>query len=221
MERALIIGDSGGIGSAVKAALVAQGVTVVGLSRSVDGLDVTSETSVAACLGALQGPFDLIFVATGALEIDGHEPEKTIKALEPEALLAQFKLNTVGPAMVLKHALRLLPTDGRAVIAVLSARVGSIGDNGLGGWYSYRTAKAAVNQIVHSTAIEVGRSHKEAIIVSLHPGTVATKFTEKYAGRHKTVPADEAAQNLLCVISELGTDQSGGFFDWAGKEVPW
>ncbi len=221
MERALIIGDSGGIGSAVKAALEARGVTVVGLSRSGDGLDVTSEVSVAAAMGGLQGTFDLIFVATGALEIDGHEPEKTIKTLEPEALLAQFKLNTIGPAMVLKHALRLLPREGRAVVAVLSARVGSIGDNGLGGWYSYRTAKAAVNQIVHSMAIEVGRSHKEVIVVSLHPGTVATKFTEKYAGRHSTVPPQEAAANLLSVIDGLSVDQSGGFFDWAGKEVPW
>lgn len=221
MERALIIGDSGGIGRAVKAALESRGVTVVGLSRSVDGLDVTSEASVAASLGALQGTFDLIFVATGALEIDGHEPEKTIKTLEPDALLAQFRLNTLGPAMVLKHALRLIPKSGRAVVAVLSARVGSIGDNGMGGWYSYRTAKAAVNQIVHSTAIELGRSHKDAIVVSLHPGTVATKFTEKYAGRHKTVPADEAAKNLLGVIEGLNSEQSGGFFDWAGKEVPW
>ncbi|MEL7211752.1 MAG: SDR family NAD(P)-dependent oxidoreductase [Pseudomonadota bacterium] len=221
MERALIIGDSGGIGGAVKSALEAKGVTVVGLSRSGDGLDVTSETSVAAALGALQGSFDLIFVATGALEIDGHEPEKTIKSLEPDAMLAQFKLNTVGPAMVLKYALRLLPRNGRAVVAVLSARVGSIGDNGLGGWYSYRTAKAAVNQVVHSAAIEVGRSHKDAILVALHPGTVATKFTEKYAGRHKTVPAGEAAENLLNVIAALGPEQTGGFFDWAGKEVPW
>ncbi len=221
MERALIIGDSGGIGNAVKAALEARGVAVVGLSRSQDGLDVTSEASVAAALGALHGSFDLIFVATGALEIDGHVPEKSIKALAPEALLAQFKLNTLGPAMVLKHALRLVPKDRRAVIAVLSARVGSIGDNGLGGWYSYRTAKAAVNQIVHSTAIEIGRSHKEAILVALHPGTVATRFTEKYAGRHKTVPAAEAAENLLTVIGDLRVEQTGGFFDWAGKEVPW
>ena len=221
MERALIIGDSGGIGSAVKAALSARDVDVIGLSRSGDGLDVTSEASVEAALGALQGTFDLIFVATGALEIDDFAPEKTIKALQPEALLAQFKLNTVGPAMVLKHALRLVPKDRRAVVAVLSARVGSIGDNGLGGWYSYRTAKAAVNQIVHSTAIEVKRSHKEAVIVSLHPGTVQTKFTEKYVGRHASVPADEAAQNLLSVIDGLTPDQSGGFYDWAGKEVPW
>ena len=221
MERALIIGESGGIGSAVKAVLEARGITAIGLSRSGDGLDVTSEASIEAALGALQGSFDLIFVATGALVIDGHAPEKTIKTLEPEAMLAQFKLNTLGPAMILKHALRLIPKDRRAVVAVLSARVGSIGDNGLGGWYSYRTAKAAVNQVVHSAAIEIGRSRKDAIIVSLHPGTVATKFTQDYAGRHKTVPPQEAAENLLSVIDGLTADQTGGFFDWAGKEVPW
>lgn len=221
MERALIIGESGGIGSAMKAALATRGVDVIGLSRSGDGLDVTSEASVAAALGALQGEFDLIFVATGALEINGFEPEKTIKSLEPEALLAQFKLNTLGPAMVLKHAVRLIRRDRRSVVAVLSARVGSIGDNGLGGWYSYRTSKAAVNQIVHTAAIEIGRSHKQSVVVSLHPGTVQTKFTEKYVGRHSSVPADEAAENLLRVIDGLSVEQSGGFFDWAGKEVPW
>lgn len=221
MERALVIGDSGGIGSAVRLALEARGVDVTGISRSRDGLDVTDEASVEAHLGALEGPFELIFVATGALEIDGHTPEKALKDITADAMLAQFRTNTVGPALLLKHAVRLMPRQGRSVFAALSARVGSIGDNGKGGWYSYRTAKAAVNQILHGGAIEIGRTHKEAVVVALHPGTVETKFTEKYLGRHPAVPPEEAAQNLLQVIDSLEPEHSGGFYDWAGEVVPW
>ncbi|WP_306115291.1 MULTISPECIES: SDR family NAD(P)-dependent oxidoreductase [unclassified Roseovarius] len=221
MEKALIIGASGGIGSALADALAARGVAVTGLSRRADGLDVTHEASVEAAMGALEGPYDLIFVASGALEVDGAAPEKTLQAISAKAMADQFAVNCIGPSLILKHGVRLLPKEGRAVFAALSARVGSIGDNRLGGWYSYRTAKAALNQIIHTAAIEVGRTHKEAICVCLHPGTVATDFTAKYAGRHKTVPPEEAAQNLLAVIDGLETADSGLFFDWAGKQVTW
>ena len=221
METALVIGASGGIGSAVCAALEARGVAVTGLSRSADGLDVTDESSVARVLGGLAGPFDLVFVATGALELDGRGPEKSLKHLEAEAMVAQFRLNCVGPSMVLKHAARLLPRDGRAVFAALSARVGSIGDNGFGGWYSSRTAKAALNQMIHTGAIELGRTHKGAICVALHPGTVETALTADYAKGHPTVPAEEAAANLLSVINGLVPEDTGQFFDWQGERVPW
>lgn len=221
MNRALVVGASGGVGSAVVAALQARGVEVTGLSRSGDGFFVTDEASVAAHLGALEGPFDLIFVATGALEIDGATPEKTIRDLEPKAMLDQFALNCVGPAMVLKHGVALLSRDRRAVMAVLSARVGSIGDNRLGGWYAYRTAKAAVNQVVHTAAIELARTHRKAICVALHPGTVATEFTRNYLGRHPSVTPEAAAENLLSVIDGLEAPDTGGFFDWAGKAVAW
>jgi NAD(P)-dependent dehydrogenase (short-subunit alcohol dehydrogenase family) len=99
--------------------------------------------------------------------------------------------------------------------------VGSIGDNRFGGWYSYRTAKAALNQMIHTGAIELGRSHREAICVALHPGTVATPFTEKYLGRHPAVTPDEAAAHLLSVIDGLGPEDTGGFFNWKGERVPW
>lgn len=221
MKRAIVIGASGGIGSAVAARLEDGGAEVIRLSRRANGLDVTEETSVAAALGAIEGPVDLVFVATGALEIDGAKPEKTLKALDPQAMLDQFRLNTLGPAMVIKHVLPLLPRGGRSVLAVLSARVGSIGDNRLGGWYGYRAAKAAVNQVVHTAAIEIARTHKGAVCVALHPGTVATKFTEKYLGRHPAVQPAEAAANLISVIEGLTPAQSGGFFDYAGKEIAW
>lgn len=221
MKRVLIIGASGGIGAALVTAYTGQGCEVIGLSRSVDGLDVTDGDSVSSVLGTVQGPFDVIVVATGALEINGAAPEKTIKAVQPQAMLDQFALNAVGPALVLGHAARLLDRKQRGVVAVLSARVGSIGDNRLGGWVSYRAAKAAVNQIVHTTAIELTRSHPSSVCVALHPGTVQTPFTAKYLGRHPAVPAQEAARNLLAVLDGLSADDSGGFFDWAGKVVPW
>lgn len=221
MERALIIGASGGIGRALSAALRARGVAVTGLSRSEDGLDVTDEVSVAAALGRLNGPFDLILVATGALEIAGVAPEKALRQVSAQAMLDQFAVNCIGPAMVLKHALPILPRGGRAVFAALSARVGSIGDNAKGGWYSYRSAKAALNQVIRTGAIELARSHPEAICVALHPGTVETEFTRKYLGRHPAVPAAEAAENLLRVIAGLRLEDSGGFFDWQGARVPW
>lgn len=221
METALIIGSSGDIGTALSNALTARGIAVTGLSRSRDGLDVTDETSVAAVLGALSGPFDLVVVATGALEINGAEPEKTLRHVTADAMIDQFKLNTVGPSLVLKHAMRLLPRKERSVFAALSARVGSIGDNRLGGWYSYRTAKAALNQMIHSGAIELARTHKDLICVALHPGTVETKFTEKYVGQNPSVPASQAAANLLSVLEGLTPQDTGKFFDWQGKEVPW
>lgn len=221
MDRALIIGASGGIGSALCAALGARDVAVTALSRSADGLDVTDEASVAAALGALRGPFDLIMVASGALVVNGARPEKTIRHVDARAMADQFALNCIGPSLILKHSFRLLPRKGRCVFAALSARVGSIGDNRLGGWYSYRTSKAALNQMIHSGAIELARSHQGAICVALHPGTVATEFTADYAETHPTVPADKAAQNLLAVIDGLRPDQSGGFLDWSGATVPW
>lgn len=221
IHRALVVGASGGIGSALARALTARGAEVTGLSRSADGFDVTDEDAVREGIARLTGPFDAIWVATGALVIDGHEPEKSIRRLTPEAMAKQFALNAIGPALVLKHALALLPREGRSVVGVLSARVGSIGDNGLGGWMSYRAAKAAVNQVVRTAAIELKRTHREAVLVALHPGTVATPFTEDYAGRYERVSPDEAAHNLLAVTDGLGPDQSGGFFDWRGEAVPW
>jgi NAD(P)-dependent dehydrogenase (short-subunit alcohol dehydrogenase family) len=221
MVQALVVGASGGIGQALVAALRARGDKVTGLSRSADGLDVTDEASINAALAPLTAPFQTVIVATGALEIRGAAPEKSLRGVEASALAAQFALNSIGPMLVLKHALRLLPRDAPARFAVLSARVGSIGDNRLGGWYSYRAAKAALNQLVHTAAIEIARTHPQAVIACLHPGTVATPFTAKHLGTHPAVPPDEAAQNLLGVLDSLTPAQTGGFFDWQGRVVPW
>lgn len=217
MKNALVIGASGGIGRAVCEVLEADGVAVTQLSRSGDGLDVTDAASVDRVLGAIEGPFDLVFVAVGVLGT----PEKALSALAADEMARVFAVNAVGPALVLRHVGRLLAKDAPGVCAVLSARVGSIGDNQIGGWYSYRASKAALNQIVHGAAIELGRSHKQSVVVALHPGTVETPFTADYAGRHKTVPAAQAARDLLGVMRGLSPEQSGGFFAYDGSEIPW
>jgi len=223
MERALVIGDSGGIGAALKAALTSRcgAENITGLSRSGDGLDVTDEASIAVALDRLEGEFDTVFVAVGILAPEGERPEKSLSALSLGNMATVMAVNAIGPALVLKHLVPFLPRDRRALVGVLSARVGSIGDNGMGGWYSYRASKAAVNQIVHSAAIELSRSHRHAVCVALHPGTVATPFTADYRGRHPAVPADEAAGHLLSVTDALTPSDTGRFYDWRGDAVPW
>jgi NAD(P)-dependent dehydrogenase (short-subunit alcohol dehydrogenase family) len=216
--RSLVVGASGGIGAALVDALAVRG-EVVGLSRSADGLDVTDEASIARVMGGLSGTFDRVLVATGALGGAGGRPEKTMRALDGAGLAAQFAVNAIGPALVVKHMLRLLPKDRVAHVGVLSARVGSIGDNGLGGWYAYRASKAALNQLIHTAAIEVARSHPLAVLACLHPGTVATGFTEGYG--HDKVTPDVAAAHVLAVLDQLTPAQSGGFHDWAGQVIPW
>ncbi|MBB5516732.1 NAD(P)-dependent dehydrogenase (short-subunit alcohol dehydrogenase family) [Rubricella aquisinus] len=216
--RALVIGSTGAIGSALIDRFK-RVMAVDALSRRENGFDVTEESSVEAWAKRLPEQYQIIFNATGALEIDNHGPEKTIRAIDPEAMAAQFALNAIGPALILKHLSPLLADGG--VFASMSARVGSIGDNGLGGWISYRAAKAAQNQIVHTAAIEIARKKPKAAVVALHPGTVESELTRKYLGRHGSVTPDEAADNLARVIAGLGPEQNGGFFDWKGEVIAW
>jgi NAD(P)-dependent dehydrogenase (short-subunit alcohol dehydrogenase family) len=220
IRNALVIGASGGIGAAFAAGLAARGATVTGLSRRADGLDVTDPASVARVMGALAGPFDAVIVATGILAPEGSSPEKSLDAVDAAAMARTLAVNAIGPALVLAQVPRLLPREGRSVVGVLTARVGSIGDNRMGGWHSYRASKAAANQVVRGAAIEIGRRRKEAIIVALHPGTVETPFTAAYPGHSKMSP-DQSVQKLLKVLEELKPEQSGGFYDYAGAEVPW
>ena len=169
-------------------------------------------------------PPDLVIVATGVLTLsDGTGPERTYKRLDGAAMSEVFALNTIGPALIAKHMLALLPRDRRSVFAALSARVGSISDNMLGGWHSYRASKSALNMLLKNFAIELGRTHDEAVIVGLHPGTVNTALSEPFQsglqGGQLTEPAD-AAENLLRVVDRLRPAHSGKVFDWKGEEVP-
>ena len=219
-NRALVIGASGGIGAALCAALSERGYDVTGLSRSADGIDFAEPAFVTSRLEALSGPFGMILVASGVLAPEGARPEKSLAEIDASRMAEVMTANAIGPALVLRHAPRLLPRNGRSVVGVLTARVGSIGDNRLGGWYSYRASKAAANQIVHTAAIEIARTHPGALVVALHPGTVATEFTRDYPAHRKVAPA-EAAGNLLGVLDGLEPQQTGQFFDWAGESVPW
>lgn len=219
--RAIIIGHTGGIGRAVAGALTAQDVDVTGLSRSTDGLDLRQPDSIEAAFARLSGTFDLVVIATGQLDSAGHRPEKSLKALTADVMAEQFAVNTIGPALILRQLPRILPKDRPCKVVVLTARVGSIGDNKIGGWYSYRAAKAATNQVVHSAAIELARSHKQSCVIAYHPGTVATAFTAQYQGTNTTVCAQDAARNMLTVLSKLTPQDSGQFFDWRGDHVVW
>ena len=200
-KHAVVVGASGGIGQAVVSELAARGWRVTGLSRSANRLDVTDEASVIRAMSRVDAPVHLLFIATGALTSADQDPEKAVKEVTPEAMAGQFAVNAMGPMLVLKHALPLLPKDQPATIAALSARVGSIGDNGIGGWHSYRTSKAALNQLFHGAAIELRRTHKRATVLTLHPGTVETPFTARYAGR---TGADRGCEGVL--IETCSTD---------------
>ncbi|TCS61532.1 NAD(P)-dependent dehydrogenase (short-subunit alcohol dehydrogenase family) [Primorskyibacter sedentarius] len=219
-RRALVIGATGGIGHALGVALEANGLEVTRLSRTADGFDMTDPAKVDDLMNRIGGTFDTILIATGILAPDGAEPEKSLAQIDAENMAMVMAANAIGPALVLRHIPRLIARDERSVVGVLTARVGSIGDNRLGGWYSYRAAKAAANQIVRTAAIEIARKRKKAIVVALHPGTVATSFTDAYPGHPKVAP-DEAAANLVAVLDQLTPEQTGCFFDWAGKPVPW
>lgn len=219
MIKALVIGASGGIGQAMVAEMRARGGDVTAVSRAQDGVDVTDAASVDHVLGALDGPFQTIFVATGILAPMGDAPEKQLAAIDADHMVKVFAVNTIGTANILRHLPRLLPKKGRSVTAILTARVGSIADNKIGGWHSYRASKAAANMLIRGAAIELSRTHREALVTAMHPGTVATPFTADYAEKNKTVPADETAK-LLCDVMER-LDTTGTFVDYSGAQIPW
>lgn len=225
---AIVVGSSGGIGSALLARLTAQSrfSAVLGLGRRTSPpLDLTDESSIVAAtrhVETLGAELRLIVDASGFLHGDGLSPEKSWRDLDAAHMARAFAVNAIGPALLMKHFLPLLPRQGRSVFATLSARVGSIGDNRLGGWYSYRASKAALNQYVRTAAIELGRRQPAAICVALHPGTVATPLSAPFvkAGLDVQTP-EQAATRLLEVIDRLPPCSSGGFFDYRGDPVPW
>ncbi len=225
-DAAVVIGASGGIGAAVAERLKSSGrfAVVHALSRSGTGLDLEDEASVAdAATRVANGPTpSLVFVATGVLH-HGRQPERGFRAMTAEHLMRDFRVNAVGPALVAKHFLPLLPRDRRAVLAVLSARVGSIGDNRLGGWHAYRASKAALNMILRNLAIEMARTHPQAVIAGLHPGTVDTALSEPFqrgVTPEKLFTPEVSAGRLLAVIEGLQTSDSGRVFAWDGSRVP-
>jgi len=224
-EMAVVIGAGGGVGAALAEALRATGWSVVALGRgSVPAIDLLDERTIeasAAHVSALGVPA-LVIDATGFLHGAGFMPERSWRDLDGAHMAHAFAVNAIGPALLMKHFLPLLPRRGRGVFATLSARVGSIGDNRLGGWYAYRASKAALNQFVRTAAVELQRRAPEAVCVALHPGTVATTLSEPFAraGLDVRTPAVAAAE-LLAVINGLTARDSGGFFDHRGAVVAW
>ena len=223
--KAIVIGASGGIGAALCDALESRGATVVRLSRnSAPPIDLESDQSIEQAAAALadDASFDLILIASGILHGAGLSPEKTYRQLDGAALERVLRINTVGPALVARHFLPLLRADGRAIFAALSARVGSIGDNRLGGWFGYRASKAALNQIIRTLAIELARTRPQAICVALHPGTVDTALSAPFqrglADGQLLTPA-ASANHLLDVLDHLVPSDSGGCFDTSGDRI--
>lgn len=225
---AIVVGATGGIGGALYGRLSTQSrfSVVLGLGRrSSPPLDLTDEASIAGAarhVAGLGADLRLIIDASGILHGDGLSPEKSWRDLDAAQMAKAFAVNAIGPGLLMKHFLPLLPRRGRSVFATLSARVGSIGDNSLGGWYSYRASKTALNQFVRTAAIELGRRQPAAICVALHPGTVATSLSSPFvkAGLEVQTP-EQAAGRLLDVIDCLPPGSSGGFFDHRGESVPW
>jgi len=227
---AVIIGASGGIGAALEAALIEEATfeKVYGFARSRSGaqhLDLLDETSIAAAAAHVAtGPAPtLVIVATGLLHAGERGPEKAMREPDPAWLAETYAINAIGPALVAKHFLPIMPKTGRAVFAALSARVGSISDNKLGGWHGYRASKAALNMLMRGIAIEEKRRNDRTIVVTLHPGTVDTALSKPFQGNvqaGRLFTPDRAALQLLDTIEELKAPDSGKLFDFEGKEVP-
>lgn len=236
-QVAAVFGASGGIGSAFVAHLARDAGfdRVLALSRRpafdqqshvvAATVDITDEASIASAADKARslGELRLVIVATGLLHGQGFSPEKNWAALTADSLARAFAVNSIGPALVGKHFLPLLPRRGRSVFAALSARVGSIEDNRLGGWHAYRASKAALNMLLRTFAIELARRAPEALCIGLHPGTVDTglskPFQSNVAPGALRQPGDAAAR-LLEVIRRLSPEDSGGVFAWDGARLP-
>ena len=224
--RAIIVGATGGIGNAFHRLLEADEKCAgcVGLGRKTSpGLDVLDEPSIERVVQQLDkiGPFDMIIDATGLLHDEHLQPEKTIDAVDPLAIARSFAVNATGPLLLMKHFRNLLPRDTRSVFATLSARVGSIGDNQLGGWYGYRASKAALNMFLRTASIEIARKRPEAICLALHPGTVGTRLSEPFAGNRVLMKPEESAARLLSVIDQSTGRDTGSFLAYDGSPIPW
>jgi NAD(P)-dependent dehydrogenase (short-subunit alcohol dehydrogenase family) len=230
-----VAGSNGGIGQALHSALAtAPNVAhAFALSRAAGNgpedvyLDIEDEASIAAAaqnLAERVQAIDLVVVATGILH-DGTDmqPEKALRMLDPAALERAFRVNATGPALVAKHFLPLLPRDRKAAFAALSARVGSISDNGLGGWYAYRASKSALNMLIRNMSIELARRHPMAMCVGLHPGTVDTRLSAPFqrgvSGEKLFTPV-RAAGHLIDVLDRLDAADTGGIFAWDGQRIP-
>ena len=220
--RALIFGASGGIGLAFSKFLENKlGIgNVIKLSRSFDGFEISDEEKILKFSESIEGSFSLIINAIGVLQTTEIGPEKTINVVKQKSMIDMMTINAIGPALLLKNFSKKLDKTKFSVFVNLSARVGSITDNRLGGWISYRSSKAALNQIIKTSSIEINRRNKNAICVGLHPGTVKTRFTEKFQNTTETISPEESVELMMKVIESLSVDDNGYCFAYDGKVIP-
>ncbi len=226
-SSAMIIGARGGIGAALADVLEQDPnyAQVIRLHRaSAPLLDITDEASIAAAAASLTGthpPISMVIVATGLLHSTQKGPEKGLRELDPDWMMENFRINAVGPALVAKHFLPIMAKQGPICFAALSARVGSISDNRLGGWHSYRASKSALNMLIRNIAIEWQRKNPQSIVVGLHPGTVETALSAPFKGNpaHERFTPARAAGDMLNVLHGLKPEQSGQIFAYDGSLV--
>ena len=235
MKQAVIIGASGGLGGAIASALINTGHwRVLGTYHRSEPqwqhprmtwrhLDARIEQEIAALFSGI-AKIDLLINAIGILTSDHQGPEKTIRHFDAEHLMATFEINTTPILNLAKHTQSALKASDQPKIVALSARVGSIADNHLGGWYSYRCAKAALNMAVKTLAIEWQRSLPKATLIAYHPGTVRTALSEPFLNAGSTrviLSPEQAAAHCLAVIEDLSSADTGTFWDWQGQKIPW
>ncbi len=226
---ALVVGAGGGLGAALVTELSQSHDTVLALGRhtqpAIDFADEASIAHAAAWVASecerLQGELRLMVVASGFLHGAAGQPERSWSQLNPDYLQQVFLVNTIGPALLMKHLLPLLPKQGRCVAAFISAKVGSIGDNALGGWYGYRASKAALNQLVKTASIELARRNRQALCVAVHPGTVDTALSQPFSKTGLNVrPPAQAAHEILAVLQQLPPEATGQLVDYQGQTLP-
>ena len=226
-RAAIIIGSMGGIGAALADALERseKGTHIIRLHRAsnppVDLADENSIAQAAAAISSMGYEISTVLVATGLLHADGQGPEKSLKELDAAWMIRNFQINAVGPALAAKHFLPVMARQGPIYFAALSARVGSISDNRLGGWHSYRASKAALNMLIRNVAIEWQRKNPLSVVVGLHPGTVETALSAPFKGNpaHDRFTPEQSAQDMLSVLHGLSPQESGQIFAYDGSII--
>ena len=224
--RALVLGASGTIGRSFTEQLTQDDrcALVERLDRSsVAPLILEDEPAIKSAVKAIstRGPFHLILDATGALTIDGQGPEKRLESMSANGLMRAFQINAIGRGLVLRECIPLLPRNERCIFGVLSARVGSISDNHLGGWYGYRASKAAGNMLLQTAAIESQRTRPHAVFAALQPGTVVSRLSEQFSRGHETITAEHSTMGMLTTLNGLEARPQAWFVDYKGLSIDW
>ena len=234
MKNVVVIGANGAIGNAFVSSFVnntdIKNIFTLGRAETKNYskrikhfiADITDESAIEDFASSIDVTLDAVIVATGILHADGINPEKSIRDIDLETFSEILKINTIGPAIIGKHLLPLLNNQTKSVMAFLSARVGSISDNKLGGWYAYRASKSALNQVIKNFSIEIGRRNKNAVVIGFQPGTVDSNLSkpfQKNVNKDKLFTPEFSVEKMTHVIENLTSEDSGNIFDWSGEII--